>query len=88
MLEYIRLDNPNTLEEQRRCILAEGLISSQDYISMLDWNYKRNAIPIGQISLVNSSKENTCLDHPLLLGFSLGEKAMFILKSLWTRDSS
>ncbi|KAI5655836.1 hypothetical protein M9H77_33023 [Catharanthus roseus] len=57
LLEYIMLDDPKILEEQRRCLREQGLVSPQDYISMLVWNYKRNAIPIDQLSLTNS-REN------------------------------
>ncbi|XP_027098681.1 nuclear intron maturase 2, mitochondrial [Coffea eugenioides] len=52
LLEYIWLDDPRTLEEQRRCLGEHGLISPQDYISMLVWNYKRNAIPMDQLSII------------------------------------
>ncbi|KAK8578919.1 hypothetical protein V6N12_069262 [Hibiscus sabdariffa] len=51
LVEYIRLDDPKTLEEQRSCIREQGLVSPQDYISMLVWNYKRNAIVMDQLSL-------------------------------------
>ncbi|XP_038888304.1 nuclear intron maturase 2, mitochondrial [Benincasa hispida] len=59
LLEYIMLEDPRTLEEQRRCIREQGLVSPQDYISMLVWNYKRNAT-MDQTSLLNSG------DHRLL----------------------
>ena len=52
LLEYIRLENPKTLEEERSCIREQGLVLPQDYISMLVWNYKRNAIMLDQLSLV------------------------------------
>ncbi|KAE8729636.1 regulator of nonsense transcripts 1-like protein [Hibiscus syriacus] len=48
-------DDPKTLEEQRSCIREHGLISLQDYISMLVWNYKRDAIVMDQLSLVKSA---------------------------------
>lgn len=51
LMEYIRLEDPNTLEEQRKCLREEGLITPQDYVSMLVWNYKKNAVmlpPLGQ----------------------------------------
>ncbi|XWS49205.1 hypothetical protein CRYUN_Cryun13aG0143900 [Craigia yunnanensis] len=67
LVEYIRLDDPKTLEEQRSCIGERGLVSPQDYISMLVWNYKRNAIVIDQLSLVKSASSNTEGDHQLLL---------------------
>ncbi|WCJ23609.1 Intron maturase type II family protein [Euphorbia peplus] len=44
LLEYIRLESPKNMEEQRLCIREQGLVSPQDYISMLVWNYKRNAM--------------------------------------------
>ncbi|XP_022738436.1 nuclear intron maturase 2, mitochondrial-like [Durio zibethinus] len=67
LVEYIRLDDPKTLEEQRSCIGEQGLVSPQDYISMLVWNYKRNAIVMDQLSLVKSAGSNTEGDHRLLL---------------------
>ncbi|OWM83128.1 nuclear intron maturase 2, mitochondrial [Punica granatum] len=70
LLEYITLDNPKTQEEQRSCIREQGLVSPQDYISMLVWNYKRNAIPLDQLSLLKSVKNNADSDQKLLL--SLG----------------
>ncbi|GAV62870.1 RVT_1 domain-containing protein/Intron_maturas2 domain-containing protein [Cephalotus follicularis] len=68
LLEYIRLDDANTLEEQRNFIREQGLVSPQDYISMLVWNYKRNAIVVDQFSLVKSSGNNVEKDHKLMLG--------------------
>ncbi|XVE65227.1 hypothetical protein DITRI_Ditri07aG0164200 [Diplodiscus trichospermus] len=65
LVEYIRLDDPKTLEEQRSCIAEQGLVSPQDYISMLVWNYKRNAIVMDQLSLVKSAASNTTGDHQL-----------------------
>ncbi|KDP45956.1 hypothetical protein JCGZ_11859 [Jatropha curcas] len=65
LLEYIRLEDPKTLEEQRYCIRELGLVSPQDYISMLVWNYKRNAIAMDQLSLVKSG--NTEKERQLLL---------------------
>ncbi|XVE57509.1 hypothetical protein DITRI_Ditri04bG0096300 [Diplodiscus trichospermus] len=67
LIEYIRLDDPKTLEEQRSSIGEQGLISPQDYISMLVWNYKRNAILMDQLSLVKSAVSDTEGDHQLLL---------------------
>ncbi|KAK6935046.1 Domain X [Dillenia turbinata] len=49
LLEYINLEDPKTLEEQRSCLREQGLISPQDYISMLVWNYKRNAILVDRV---------------------------------------
>lgn len=61
LLEYIKLEDANTLEEQRSCLREQGLVSPQDYISMLVWNYKRNAIPVDQLSLINSTKGSKLL---------------------------
>lgn len=58
LLEYIRLDDPRTLEEQRSCLIEQGLISPQDYISMLVWNYKRNAIVAEQLSVMHNGSNN------------------------------
>ena len=44
LLEYIKLTDQQTLEEQRNCIREEGLITPQDYISMFVWGYKKNAV--------------------------------------------
>ncbi|KAL2521172.1 Intron maturase [Forsythia ovata] len=52
LLEYIRLEDPKTLEEERSCLRDQGLISPQDYVSMLVWNYKRNAVAVDQLSSV------------------------------------
>lgn len=67
LLEYIMLDEPKTLEEQRDCIREQGLVSPQDYISMLVWNYKRNAIAMDQLSLIKSGGGNTNKDQQFLL---------------------
>lgn len=66
LIEYIRLDDPKTLEEQRSCIREQGLVSPQDYVSMLVWNYKRNAIAMDQLSLVKSGGTNIQNDQQLL----------------------
>ncbi|GMN51884.1 hypothetical protein TIFTF001_021032 [Ficus carica] len=55
LLEYIRLEDPKTLEEQISCIKEQGLLLPQDYISMLVWNYKRNANLLDHLSLVINS---------------------------------
>ncbi|GMY29833.1 nuclear intron maturase 2, mitochondrial [Fagus crenata] len=68
LLEYIRLEDPKSLEEQRSCIREQGLVSPQDYISMLVWNYKRNAIMLDQFSLLKSDGINAVKDQQLLLG--------------------
>lgn len=58
LLEYLRLDDPKTLEDQRSCIKEQGLISPQDYIAMLVWNYKRNAIIVDQLSSVDGDDDD------------------------------
>ncbi|KAI3743873.1 hypothetical protein L1987_56940 [Smallanthus sonchifolius] len=57
LLEYIRLDDPKTFEQNRTTLIEEGLISPQDYVSMLVWNYKRSAA----INGVNNSEEGKML---------------------------
>ncbi|KAJ8556512.1 hypothetical protein K7X08_032264 [Anisodus acutangulus] len=57
LMEYIKLSDQKTLEEQQNCLKEQGLISPQDYISMLVWNYKRNAFPVDQKSLLLSTGE-------------------------------
>lgn len=54
----MRLDDPKTLEDQRSCIKEQGLISPQDYIAMLVWNYKRNAIIVDQLSSVDGDDDD------------------------------
>lgn len=44
LMEYIRLLDPKTMQEQQSCLREEGLITPQDYISLLVWNYKKNAV--------------------------------------------
>ncbi|GLT63492.1 hypothetical protein SLA2020_360540 [Shorea laevis] len=65
-LEYIRLDDPKTLEEQRSSIREQGLVSPQDYILMLVWNYKRNAIVMDQLPLLKSGGSTLGKDQQLL----------------------
>ncbi|GAA0154235.1 hypothetical protein LIER_37828 [Lithospermum erythrorhizon] len=67
LLEYIKLENSKTLEEQHECLKEEGLISPQDYISMLVWNYKRN-MGVDQLSstLSNVRMRNLQSDNKLL----------------------
>ncbi|KAH7578583.1 hypothetical protein JRO89_XS01G0401600 [Xanthoceras sorbifolium] len=67
LLEYIRLDDPKTMEELQSCIREQGLVSPQDYISMLVWNYKRNAIVMDQLSLLKSSGSKLERGQQLLL---------------------
>ncbi|KAM3263831.1 hypothetical protein P3L10_000825 [Capsicum annuum] len=52
LLEYIKLSDRKTLEEQQNYLKEQGLVSPQDYISVLVWNYKRNAVPVDQRSLL------------------------------------
>ncbi|KAK8963737.1 hypothetical protein KSP40_PGU007592 [Platanthera guangdongensis] len=60
LLELIILEDRRTLEEQRKCIREEGLITPQDYVSMLVWNYKKNAVaapPLGGIDAQKAKEE-------------------------------
>ncbi|OIS99773.1 PREDICTED: uncharacterized protein LOC109231341 [Nicotiana attenuata] len=57
LLEYIKLSDRKTLDEQQNFLKEQGLISPQDYISMLVWNYKRNAVPVEQKSLLLGTGE-------------------------------
>ncbi|XP_028079377.1 nuclear intron maturase 2, mitochondrial [Camellia sinensis] len=68
LLEYISLDDPKSVEEQRSCLREQGLISPQDYISMLVWNYKRNAIVVDQLSTTVSGGNYVESGKQLLLG--------------------
>ncbi|KAK7303558.1 hypothetical protein RJT34_14465 [Clitoria ternatea] len=67
LLEYIKLEDPKTLEEQQSFIREQGLVSPQDYISMLVWNYKKNSLPMDQLSLIKSSESVVGNQH-LLVG--------------------
>lgn len=67
LLEFIHLDDSKTLEEQRSCLREEGLISPQDFISMLVWNYKRNAMVVDKLSKVVND-QNLENENQLLLG--------------------
>ncbi|VFQ65044.1 unnamed protein product [Cuscuta campestris] len=64
LIEYIMLDDSRVLDEQRRCLKEQGLISPQDYISMLVWNYKRNALALD----LRPSTVNTTAKKDLMLG--------------------
>ncbi|KAK4416605.1 Nuclear intron maturase 2, mitochondrial [Sesamum alatum] len=68
LLEYIRLEDSKTLEEERNCLKEQGLISPQDYISMLVWNYKRNAISVDHVSSLLSSENSIKGEADLSLG--------------------
>ncbi|KAL4184656.1 hypothetical protein AMTRI_Chr10g2200 [Amborella trichopoda] len=64
LLEYIKLEDPKALEEQRKSFTELGLISPQDYISMLVWNYKRNVMFTDQVHAIEShaqERENEVL---------------------------
>ena len=73
LLEYIKLTDQQTLEEQRACIREEGLITPQDYISMLVWGYKKNAVllPSSKDRDAHGSTEDLCSDAD-----ELGEKEL------------
>ncbi|KAL6551897.1 Nuclear intron maturase 2, mitochondrial [Orobanche gracilis] len=68
LVEYIKLESSTTLEEQRDCLKEQGLISPQDYISMLVWNYKKNAILVPHLSSVVSSEKMIKGEGGSLLG--------------------
>ncbi|WVZ57700.1 hypothetical protein U9M48_008053 [Paspalum notatum var. saurae] len=60
LLEYIKLTDQQTLEEHRACIREEGLITPQDYISILVWGYKKNAVllPSSKVGEAQGSTED------------------------------
>lgn len=66
LLEYIKLEDSRTLEEQRNYLLEQGLVSPQDYISMLVWNYKKNAISVNHGSYLLSSENGIKKESGLL----------------------
>ncbi|XP_073288988.1 nuclear intron maturase 2, mitochondrial-like [Primulina huaijiensis] len=66
LLEYIGLDDSQTLDESLDCLKEQGLISPQDYISMLVWNYKRNAISVDHLSSTRISENELNKEEPLL----------------------
>lgn len=66
LLEYIKLEDPKTMEEQQNCIREQGLVTPQDYISMLVWNYKRNSLPTDHLSSLKSN-ESVVGHQPLLV---------------------
>ncbi|CAL1401802.1 unnamed protein product [Linum trigynum] len=68
LLEYINLEDPQRLDEQRSLINEQGLISPQDYISMLVWNYKRNALPVDHQLSISSTASITATEQTLLSG--------------------
>lgn len=66
LLEYIKLEDQKTLDEQRKCIRVEGLITPQDYVSMLVWNYKKNAVvlpPLGENDFLKAKEKLLGLTH-------------------------
>ncbi|XP_051116749.1 nuclear intron maturase 2, mitochondrial [Andrographis paniculata] len=67
LLEFIMLEDSKTLEEQLNSLKEQGLISPQDYISMLVWNYKRNAISVDQFLSTSSSESSLRRGSSLLL---------------------
>lgn len=67
LLEYIKLEDPKTLDEQQSCIREQGLVTPQDYISMLVWNYKKSSLPMDHLSLVKSNESVAGSQH-LLIG--------------------
>lgn len=73
LLEYIKLEDPKTLEEQRSCTKEQGLVSPQDYISMLVWNYKRNTLLLDRPSLTLSDESITKSNQLLLEGSDQGK---------------
>ncbi|XP_039122518.1 nuclear intron maturase 2, mitochondrial [Dioscorea cayenensis subsp. rotundata] len=56
ILEYLRLEDPMTLEEQRKALREEGLITPQDYMSILVWNYKKNALMLPPLGAGNTQR--------------------------------
>ncbi|CAA7411045.1 unnamed protein product [Spirodela intermedia] len=59
LLEYIKLQNPRALEEQLNALREQGLLTPQDYISLLVWNYKKNTnlLPAGDGSDTQKAKD-------------------------------
>ncbi|EPS73440.1 hypothetical protein M569_01312, partial [Genlisea aurea] len=68
LLEYIKLEDSRMMEKQCEVLKEQGLISPQDYISMLVWNYKKNS----SITLADHFASKTPITS-LLLG-SNGEE--------------
>jgi len=78
LLEYISLDDSKTLEELQSSLREQGLFSSQDYISMLVWNYKWNTIVVDQLSASMTSGNNIENGKELLLGSNDGSDKRII----------
>lgn len=49
--EYLLLENPKTLQEHQASLRDQGLITPQDYMSILVWNYKKHGIFSDQLQL-------------------------------------
>lgn len=75
LLEYIRLDDPKTLEKQRSCLWEQGLISPQDYVSMIVWNYKRNTILKDQLFLTEGWGNGTERHKGLMMDSNMESNA-------------
>lgn len=71
LLEYIKLEDPKALEELRNCLREQGFMTPQDYISMLVWNYKRNAVFADQLPAIEANKVQRARE--VLLGLSGAE---------------
>lgn len=71
LLEYIKLEDPKALEELRNCLREQGFMTPQDYISMLVWNYKRNAVFADQLPAIEAN--NVQRAREVLLGLSGAE---------------
>ncbi|KAJ0970756.1 hypothetical protein J5N97_018715 [Dioscorea zingiberensis] len=56
LLEYLRLEDPLTLEEQRNSLREQGLMTPQDYVSILVWNYKKNALMLPPLGVGNTQR--------------------------------
>lgn len=75
LLEYIKLTDQQTLEEQRNCIREDGLITPQDNISMLVWGYKKNAVLLpSKVSDAQGSTEDLGSDTDELDEKELGNE--------------
>lgn len=46
LIEFIKLEDPSTLEEQRNFLRDRGLVTPQELISTIVWNYKKNTGPL------------------------------------------
>uniref|UniRef100_A0A1D1YVJ8 Putative mitochondrial protein ymf11 n=1 Tax=Anthurium amnicola TaxID=1678845 RepID=A0A1D1YVJ8_9ARAE len=59
LLEYLQLQDAGILEEHRNALREQGLLTPQDSISMLVWNYKKNTnlLPVVENSDTQKAKE-------------------------------